>query len=145
MSLLKPGAWRPSIMTLAQRSRFGWLVLRLALAGLVAAHGYYRLLTGGSFGFGEWLASQNIPFGLVVAWAVTMIEVIGSVLLAIGRLVLPVALVLSAIYVVGIVMVHAPSGWFVVGAGRNGAEYSALLIVALLCVGLQHAPSREAP
>ena len=47
------------------------------------------------------------------------------------------------IYATGIVMVHAPNGWFVVGGGRNGAEYSVLLIVALLCVGAQHAPARR--
>lgn len=127
----------------AFRSRLGWLVLRLTLAALVAAHGYYRLLTGGASGFGEWLASQHVPFALGVAWGVTLFEVVGSVLLAVGRLVLPVALGLAVVYVVGIVMVHAPNGWFVVGAGRNGVEYSVLLIVALLCVGLQHAPGAK--
>jgi putative oxidoreductase len=125
------------------RNRMGWLVLRLALAGLVAAHGYYRLFTGGSTGFGQWLASQGIPLGVAVAWSVTLIEVVGSVLLAVGRFVFPVTIVLSAIYVVGIIMVHAPNGWFVVGAGRNGVEYSVLLIVALLCVGAQHAPATK--
>lgn len=125
------------------RNRLGWLVLRLALAGLVAGHGYYRLFTGGSVGFGQWLVSQGMPFGAAIAWSVTLVEVVGSVLLAAGRLVFPLTLLLSAIYAVGIVMVHAPSGWFVVGAGRNGAEYSVLLIVALLCVGLQHAPGKS--
>ncbi len=44
----------------------------------------------------------------------------------------------------GIVLVHAPAGWFVVGHGRNGMEYSVLLIAALLCVGSQHVrPHRE--
>ena len=128
----------------ASRSEMGWLVLRLALAGLIAAHGYYRLLTGGSFGFGELLTSQGVPFGVAVAWAVTLSEVTGSVLLALGRLVLPTTLLLSAIYAVGAVMVHLPSGWLVVGAGRNGVEYSVLLIVALLCVGLQFAPGKRA-
>jgi len=119
--------------------------LRLVLAGLIAAHGYYRLITGGSYGFGEWLTSQGVPLGSVVAWAVTLSEVSGSILLALGRMVFPTTLLLSAIYLVGIVMVHAPSGWFVVGAGRNGAEYSVLLIVTLLCVGAQFAPTRRAP
>ena len=122
------------------RSRIGWMVLRLALAWLVAAHGFYRLFTGGSAGFGEYLASQGLPFGLAIAWAITVTEVISSILLTLGRFVFPVSLLLSAIYAVGIFMVHAANGWFVVGAGRNGAEYSVLLITALLCVGWQHAP-----
>ena len=125
------------------RSRWAWLALRLVLAGLVAAHGYYRLITGGSTGFGQWLTSQSIPLGAAVAWAVTLSEVVGSVLLAVGRLVFPVTVLLVIIYAMGIVLVHAPSGWFVVGAGRNGAEYSVLLIACLLCVGIQHAPRRR--
>jgi len=129
---------------LDSRSRLAWIVLRVLVAGLVAAHGYYRMLSGGVEGFGGWLISQHVPFGLAVAWAVTLCEVIGSVLLVAGRwFVLPTTLVLAAIYATGIVMVHAPSGWFVVGAGRNGAEYSVLLIAVLLCVGLQHAPVRS--
>ena len=31
-------------------------------------------------------------------------------------------------------MVHWKEGWFVVGAGRNGMEYSALLIASLLAI-----------
>ena len=126
------------------RNQIGWLVLRLALAWLVAAHGYYRLISGGSADFGAWLVSQNVPFGAQVAWSITIIEVISSVLLTLGRFVFPITLLLSAIYCVGIAMVHAPNGWFVVGAGRNGAEYSVLLIVSLLCVGFQYAPGKKA-
>jgi len=129
---------------LNSRSRLAWTVLRILVAGLVAAHGYYRMLSGGVEGFGGWLASQQVPAALAVAWAVTLSEVIGSLLLVAGRwFVFPTTLVLSAIYATGIVMVHAPSGWFVVGAGRNGAEYSVLLIGVLLCVGLQHCPTRD--
>jgi putative oxidoreductase len=131
-------------MNEASRSRIGWLILRIHLSGLVAAHGYYRLLTGGTAGFGQYLESEHLPFGLAIAWAITLAEVVGSLLLAAGRLVFPVAVLLSGIYLTGIFMVHAQNGWFVVGAGRNGAEYSVLLIVALLCVGLQHWPGRTA-
>jgi uncharacterized membrane protein YphA (DoxX/SURF4 family) len=34
----------------------------------------------------------------------------------------------------GLVMVHAPEGWFVVGGGRNGMEYAAMLIVMMLAL-----------
>ena len=132
-------------MSKSSRSDLGWLVLRLVLAGLIAAHGYHRLVTGGSFGFGAWLTSQGVPFGTIVAWVVTLSEIAGSALLALSRAVFATTLLLSTIYLVGIVMVHAPSGWFVVGPGRNGAEYSVLLIVALLCVGIQFAPGKRPP
>ena len=124
------------------RDRIGWTVLRLTLAALIAAHGWSRFLEGGVEPFGSWLLSRGVPAGLAVAVAITAFEIVGTLVLASGRLVLPLALGYSAIYAVGIVMVHAPAGWFVVGAGRNGAEYSVLLIVALLCVGFQHAGRR---
>ena len=59
----------------------------------------------------------------------------GPLLLAWGLLVRPLCLAYSAIYLMGIALVHAPAGWFVVGLGRNGMEYSVLLIACLLGVG----------
>ena len=124
------------------RNELGWFTLRLALAGLIAVHGWVRWTSGGVPEFGEWLTSQGLPFGYAIAAAVTTIEVVGTVLLATGRFVAPLTLIYAVIYSVGIYMVHAPHGWFVVGKGRNGVEYSVLLIVTLLCLGLQHLPRR---
>ena len=50
----------------------------------------------------------------------------------------PIALVFSAIYACGIWLVHASAGWFVVGLGRNGAEYSVLIIACLLAHAWAH-------
>lgn len=47
----------------------------------------------------------------------------------------------AVILAAGAVLVHYPAGWFVVGAGRNGMEYSALLIVGLLAVAWAHWPA----
>lgn len=112
-----------------------WLVLRLTLAALIAAHGWARLVHGGVAPFGVWLQSQGIPLGVAIAWTVTLLEMFGAIVFAAGLLSLPLALMFSAIYVAGIIMVHAPAGWFVVGLGRNGMEFSVLLIVGLLCTG----------
>jgi len=119
------------------RSQLGWTLVRLTLAGLIAAHGWARLLAGAAPPFGSWLDGLGFPFGLGIAYAITAIEITGTVALALRRFVLPLCLVYAAIYAMGIVLVHAKAGWFVVGLGRNGAEYSVLLIACLLAVGLQ--------
>lgn len=128
---------RPGLATAEARSALGWTMLRLVLAGLIAAHGWVRFTGGGIAPFGEWLTTQGVPFGFAVAASITALEIVGTVLLALRKAVVPLTLVYALVYAVGIAMVHAPEGWFVVGRGRNGAEYSVLLIVALLCVGLQ--------
>ena len=110
---------------------------RLLVAMLIGVHGWYRLLEGGSPVFGAWLASQHVPLPLAVAWGVTTVEIIGSACLAAGVFVRPFALLLIGIYLIGIAMVHAPAGWFVVGAGRNGMEFSVLLVGSLALVGLR--------
>jgi putative oxidoreductase len=124
--------------TIEPSASSGWILLRLTLAGLIAAHGWARLLAGGVEPFGAWLVTQGIPLGPAVAWAITLLEIVATPVFAAGWLVFPLSLAFAAIYTVGIAMVHAKAGWFVVGLGRNGAEYSVLLVVTLLCVGAQH-------
>lgn len=113
------------------------LGFRLLVAVLIGIHGWYRLHAGTSPGFGDWLATQGIPLPHAVAWGVTFGEIIGSACLAIGLCVRPFALLFIGIYAMGIVLVHAPEGWFVVGGGRNGMEYSVLLIGGLALVALR--------
>lgn len=115
-----------------------WTALRLTLACLLAAHGWARLLGHGVEPFGIWLNGQGFVIGAAIAWGVTLYEIVGTVLLAAKKFVFPLTIGFSLIYLTGMVLVHWPAGWFVVGLGRNGMEYSALLIVVLLCVGLHH-------
>lgn len=112
-----------------------WFLLRLALAGLLAVHGWARLLGGGVVPFGEWLQTQGLPAGFYLAAAVTVYEIIATVLFAAGKWVWQLSLGFIGIYTTGLLLVHAPFGWFVVGAGRNGMEYSVLLILTLGLVG----------
>lgn len=114
-----------------------WLLLRLSLAALLAAHGWARLLGGGIVPFGEWLQSQGLPAGFYLAAAVTGFEIIATLLYAAGKWIWQLSLGFIGIYSVGLLMVHAPFGWFVVGAGRNGMEYSVLLIICLALVGFR--------
>ncbi len=127
----------------ATRQTQALFVLRLLLAGLIAAHGWARWMAGGVVPFGEWLDSLGFPLGFGIAAGITAFEILGTPLLALGRWVSALSLIYCGIYAVGIALVHWPAGWFVVGLGRNGMEYSVLLIVALAAQAWVWWPGRK--
>jgi len=115
-------------------------ILRITVALLILVHGIFRLVAGGVAPFGVWLESQGFPMGFAWALAVTLFELIGPALMLVRRWTSLVALGHAAILTLGMVLVHLPFGWFVVGAGRNGMEYSVILIVSLLTIAWAYWP-----
>lgn len=112
----------------------GLALLRVVLAGLLAAHGVARLAHGGVAPFGEFLAAQGFPLGVVLAGGITAFEIVGGLALALGRWVTPIAALFALQLAAGVALVHAQHGWFVVGSGTNGVEYSVCLIAGLLAL-----------
>ena len=112
------------------------VLIRLVLAVLMFAHGMTRISNGIVDDFGVFLGSRGIPLGFFVAWAITLFELVGSVLLAVGFYTYIIALLFAVELALGIAMIHWKEGWFVVGAGRNGIEYSVLLITAFLATAM---------
>lgn len=110
------------------------IVIRIVLAATMFIHGASRISYGTVGGFGEFLGAQGIPLGFYVAWTITLFELVGSVLLAAGFYAWIIALLFALELAVGIAIVHYREGWFVVGHGRNGMEFSAVLIASLLAV-----------
>ena len=111
-------------------------LVRIAVALLLWIHGIHRWYSGGVAPLGEFLSSRGLPFGLVIAWAVTFFETFAAPLLALRRWVIPIAAGHLVILIAGIILVHGREGWFVVGGGRNGIEFSVLLIVCLSAIVL---------
>ena len=114
------------------------IILRVTVCIIIASHGWHRLLTGGYEPFGGWLDSQGIPFGIAVALFITLFEAFASPVLAFGRMIPQLCAVYMLIYFSGLVMVHWQHGWFVVGSGSNGIEFSTLLLAALFSIALPH-------
>lgn len=121
----------------------GLTALRIVIAALLAIHGWYRWIEDGVAPFGEWLTGQGVPMGPYVAAGVTGYEIVATVPLALGWRVPGLCLGFCAIYAAGLAMVHWPAGWFVVGGGRNGMEYSVLLIACLGILAFTHWPERS--
>jgi len=119
------------------------LIVRVTVAVLLGIHGWHRAFSGTMPLFGDFLESHGLPAGEAVAWAITAFEIGASVLLAAGRYVRFVVPGFALILLGGIATVHASEGWFVVGAGRNGVEFSVLLLACLAALWLAHPPPKR--
>src|SRR5262245_2861155 len=117
----------------------GVTLLRVAVAAMMLIHGVTRVALGGVDGFGEFLGHSGFPAGHFLAWTITVVEIAGGAVLALGWLVRPLALWFALQLAAGIYLVHGHAGWFVIGAGRNGMEYSVLLITCLGTIALADA------
>lgn len=119
----------------------GLFLFRLLLCAIIAAHGWARMLADGVTPFGGFLDAHGLMVGVLIAWGITLLEIVGSIVMAFGSRFTPhLCSLYACIYATGIFMVHMQEGWFVVGLGRNGMEYSVLLIASLLLVGFNHLP-----
>lgn len=107
------------------------LIIRVVVAAMFIVHGAARIWYHGVDPFGGFLERSGFPMGILWAWAVTIIEIVGGTLLLLGRYIPLFAAYFIIQTALGIWLVHWKAGWFVVGLGRNGMEYSVLLIACL--------------
>ena len=97
-------------------------------------HAGVRIYNNTLPGFGEFLGGKGFPFGLYMAWAVTIFELVGGVLMFCRFLVKFFCIGEIIILITGIITVHGENGWFVVGRSLNGIEYSVVLITILTAI-----------
>ena len=121
-----------------QRLKYALTFLRVVVAFIMLVHGVGRIYLGLVDDFGEFLTLNNFPLGFYLAWAITIFEIVASVLIAVGFYVAPLAIVFAIHLLCGIYLVHLKDGWFVVGGGRNGAEFSVLLIASFITLAISH-------
>jgi putative oxidoreductase len=119
-----------------RRAGVALTLLRVGTALLLLIHGVARTYLGIVDDFGVVLTGWGFPAGFALAWAITAIEIAGGLSLAAGYLVRPLAAWFILQLVMGIYLIHGRVGWFVVGAGRNGMEFSVLLIVCLVAIAI---------
>jgi putative oxidoreductase len=116
------------------KTRHLLIALRILIGLIMVSHGAMRIYVGTVGGFGEFLSSSGFPAGTVIAWGITVFEISGGLTLAAGHLLRWLPLCFAFEHIMGIVLVHAPRGWFVVGHSVGGAEYSSLLLLCFLLI-----------
>jgi putative oxidoreductase len=122
-----------------------FILFRAVAAGLIMVHGFTRLLIGGIPIFGAWFESIGVPFGTLLAGIITFTEIIGGCLLVFGKWGKWLAPIFVLHLSMGIILVHAQHGWFVVGLSFNGVEYSVCLINAFLLIWAEDYFKKKAP
>lgn len=108
------------------------LLLRLYMGMTFILHGAARLYYMSLNDFGAFLDSQGLMIGVFIAWFITIAEIIGGFLLMIGYKIKYVLLFNFLVIIGGIVLVHFKNGFFVVGHGQGGVEYSLLILSVLI-------------
>lgn len=113
------------------------LLLRFGVAIIFFSHSLHGIFTKNDVNdFGNLFLNQIgfAPFGVVLAWIIVIIQIITSILLLLNKYVKISCTINILILVAGIATVHFKEGWYVVGAGRNGMEFSFILIIVLLAI-----------
>ena len=124
-------------MAAVSRAAWGLFILRVVVGVIFLMHGISKIQGGvveGVVEVAKGFDALGLPQPLAAAWIAVVLEVVGGALLILGVLT-PLWNVLFIIHQLGgIYYVHAPLGFFVVGPGQGGYEFSLLLIAANLCL-----------
>ncbi|MEO9211476.1 MAG: DoxX family membrane protein [Ginsengibacter sp.] len=112
-------------------------LLRYGVAIIFFSHSIHGIFTKNDVtDFGNLFLNQIgfAPFGVAIAWAVVISQIITSVLLLLDKYTKISCIINILILITGIITVHFKEGWYVVGSGRNGMEFSFILIIILVAI-----------
>lgn len=111
-------------------------LLRLAVAIILLAHSVPGIFNNGINDFGNLYLNQIgfAPLGLMLAWLIKLSHIASAICLMIEKWIKWAGFTTIFILVMGIIMIHLPDGWFVVGGGRNGIEFNFLMIFVIITI-----------
>lgn len=114
------------------------IFLRATMGLIFISHGLARIYYASNYDFGTFLNSKGFYFGEIIAWTITIGEIIGGIFLIAGLFIKYAVIFHFVIIMMGIYLVHLPNGWFVVGHGNGGIEYSILILAVLIYLFTQY-------
>ena len=112
--------------------------LRIVAGTIFAAHGAQKLFAWfggyGLSGTGQWMESIGLTPGYLMALMSGSAEFFGGLMLIIGLLTRPTALILAVTMIVAIFSVHINNGLFM---SNNGYEFGLVLIAVCIALLMQ--------
>ena len=113
------------------------LALRVGAGLSMAAHGYQKVFTYGFSGVAKSFEGMGIPMASVAGPAVAVLELAGGILLALGLLTRPIALLLVFDMIGAMAFAHIQNGFF----APKGVELTLLFAVSFLALAIAGAGS----
>ena len=110
------------------------LLLRVCVSILFIAHADVRVANGTIGQFADSLSNKGFAMSIAIVYAITLFEIVGGIIMALGYFTKWLALGYILMLAVGIIIIHAEFGWFVGEHGTGGMEYSVALIFALIVI-----------
>lgn len=124
---------KPLISSSGRHPEWGLLAVRVTVGVVMIVAGWLKLFEFGVPVFAQSLAAEGVPLPELFAWGVTLLELVGGVLLILGLLARPIALLLTIDMLVAMLLVSLELG-FMSTTGKSGAEINVLLIGGLLAI-----------
>lgn len=113
-------------------TKYSAILLRMVMGIIFFTHGAARLYYDSVSDFGSYLDSQGFMIGILLAWVITIGEIVFGTMLAVGFKVRYCVIFHAIVVISGMFLIHIPQGWFVVGHGSGGVEYSLLILAVLI-------------
>lgn len=132
----EPKLYLPALAPLYETlSVLSWPLIRITAGAILLTHGWPKLMTVGAQAFAaNSLAKRGIEPSLLFAYIVIFLETGGAILLMLGLLTRPIALLLVIEFAV-IIWVHIPNGYTWSRAGWEYPLFWGLLNLAILMRG----------
>jgi len=133
--------------TAAFTNTAGWgaLPLRLAIGFGFMAHGYAKFARGPE-AFAAVLHTLGVPAPLLLAWATTLVEIVGGAAVILGAFIPIFSIPMAIILITAFFTVHAPYGYFSVKFaevtangikfGTVGYEIVTVYLAGLICLAI---------
>jgi putative oxidoreductase len=116
-------------------ARYGLAVLRIVLGIAMAVHGWSKL-SGGVDGVAGFFATLGIPAAGLMAWVVTIVELVGGILLIVGFLTQIVGILIALDMLGAILFAFLLRGAAFIENGAITWEKEAVFAAAALCIVL---------
>lgn len=134
----EPAPYFPALARLYRPlDRWAWPLVRIAAGAMLIPHGAQKL-------FGVWggdmartiaaFAQLGLEPAAVLAWFIGCLEFVGGILLVVGLLTRPVAVLVAGFMAVAVFHVHWPNGFFWT---KGGFEYPLMWMLLALAIAIR--------